>query len=636
MSDAPDVSRPPEVPRVPDVPEVPRRRQSALRLALEAALVLAISLVAVAAQLRWVTQYREGPSGDYAMHLANAAGFASIMDASGHLTEKLVAAWAWPDLYASGTYAVSYLLRPFTGASELGLLESLNFFLPIAVLGAYMLGRAVACPVSDVPRGSVASGMAIGATASVLLIADPRFILTCRRYWVDMPQTAMILITLAALVYSDGLRRRGWSIAFGVALGLSLLVKYTAVWFVGVPLVVSVVWGLWRERPRVSTVLEFLAAGGVAAACLLLLSNVSLRHGMYMTEAGELTPPLTFQLIFGCTATCLLWATFAWYRLRGVMAHATYAIALAGLIAGPWAIVNRFVIAERWRATALQMPEFQEQLRLSLHTFGFSLSWWILPCIALGAAAAVVFPSRRPSMGLVLLASLTGVTLTFLVLGYADRYLAPVTSLTAVLAAAWIPAVAWIAWPIFALSLVAPYMMLFGYPPSVDIPFEQIVSRHFAGTVANQRAEAPRDTEPVARAIHGGLQGARSVCILAPAEPETRDEMMALFYVLTAVENWSAAPARVEFGVYAGNDVSRQDLLALQPLRLRTLATWRGDPDADKLPAFGLSSEPPQAVVLPAPQADPEAATQRAFGGSWRRVPLDDTSIYLMLATSTR
>ncbi|PMV38174.1 hypothetical protein, partial [Pseudomonas sp. FW305-3-2-15-C-LB1] len=89
------------------------------------------------------------------------------------------------------------------------------------------------------------------------------FILTTRRYWVDMPQTAMVLICLGALVYSSGFRHRGWSVAFGGAFGLALLVKYTAIWFVGPPALASLVWGMWRERPSRRMRVEFVASGTV-------------------------------------------------------------------------------------------------------------------------------------------------------------------------------------------------------------------------------------------------------------------------------------------------------------------------------------------------------------------------------------
>jgi hypothetical protein len=577
------------------------------RLALESLLVLALAALAVYAHVRWVRLYHEPPQADYAVHVSEAAGFASVMAGQGHFTEKVAAAWGWPGLYADGVYATTWLLRPFTDAGSLGALESLAFYWVLAVIGAYLLGRA-------------GGGPAVGALAAVLVMCDVRLLHTSRRYWLDMPLGAMLLVSLAALVYSDGFRRPLASLAVGLSVGWCLLVKFTAVWFLPLPFVAALGWGAWRERPRRRAVLRFVVAGAIVGGGLAALGAWSQGQGPYVILARDLTPPLSFQLIFGAAALALLWATFAWFALDGVLANTTYALAIAVAMAAPWGLVNRFLIGERWRATALEESGFRAHFFDNLFYLNLTLPYFLIPCILGGIVAAAFW--RRTSLGFVLLAVLSGATITFAVLGGADRYLAPITALCAVLAVGVVPARGWIAWPLFVVSLVIPYFLLFA-PPVGRTPNEDVVNHWFAGTMALVRQDDLRDLEPLARAIDSAGPSARSFAVVShPSAPA--DRANTLYYMLCSVEAGRAAPRPVrDYALGPDGMPNAMELLPLEDVRVRTLAIWRGEEP-------GPGTSPPEVVALSAPATDAEAMVSRAFARSYTRLPIDDPDFIVL------
>ena len=88
---------------------------------------------------------------------------------------------------------------------------------------------------------------AVGAAA--LLGMLPMATAMTRLYYMENSLTAPLLVAFFALLRSENFQRRGWSLLFGVALGLALLAKWTAPIYLVLP-VLYVLWrsSFWREQ----------------------------------------------------------------------------------------------------------------------------------------------------------------------------------------------------------------------------------------------------------------------------------------------------------------------------------------------------------------------------------------------------
>jgi 4-amino-4-deoxy-L-arabinose transferase-like glycosyltransferase len=103
-----------------------------------------------------------------------------------------------------------------------------------------------------------------GALASLAVAATPAVLDFTRTYQFPVTAAAMLAACTYALLASEGLTRRGWSVAWGVLLGLMLLARTMTVAFVPAQLVAAVWLALARPEARRRRVAN-VALGGAAA-----------------------------------------------------------------------------------------------------------------------------------------------------------------------------------------------------------------------------------------------------------------------------------------------------------------------------------------------------------------------------------
>ena len=112
------------------------------------------------------------------------------------------------------------------------------------------------------------AGVAAGVAAAVFVACADGLVDFSRTAHTVMPATACAAVALAALVRSDGLTRRSWSIAFGAAAGAMVLGRSMTVAFVPALAAMAGAWA-WRRTPgrvAVRNGLLALAAALVVAA----------------------------------------------------------------------------------------------------------------------------------------------------------------------------------------------------------------------------------------------------------------------------------------------------------------------------------------------------------------------------------
>ncbi len=102
----------------------------------------------------------------------------------------------------------------------------------MAVFATFAIGRALGSPA----RG-LAAGILVGAYTEVFLES--------RVFMLDLPLTALVALTVWAVVRSEGFAHKGFSLAAGLIAGVGLLAKWTLPVFVG-----PVAAYLWRRDGR--------------------------------------------------------------------------------------------------------------------------------------------------------------------------------------------------------------------------------------------------------------------------------------------------------------------------------------------------------------------------------------------------
>jgi 4-amino-4-deoxy-L-arabinose transferase-like glycosyltransferase len=125
-------------------------------------------------------------------------------------------------------------------------------------------------------------GRRLGLVSVALLAFFPMFYAMSRYFYMEFALAALATLTVYLLLATDGFRRRGLSLLFGLSLGLGLLTTRTFVVYVAGPLVVallssrvvSLAWQRLKQRPRLYWTRLILALlGGLAVAALWYLPN---------------------------------------------------------------------------------------------------------------------------------------------------------------------------------------------------------------------------------------------------------------------------------------------------------------------------------------------------------------------------
>ncbi len=179
--------------------------------------------------------------------------------------------YRWPRL----TYLVSSIGTVFFGPRPMATILFTNaVFTLILFISLFKIGERLAAPKS-------------GLLACVILSLCPGFIEFFRRYGLDFPLMSVCCLSFLLLLGTEGFRRRGASILFGLSCGLVLFTKLQGVFILLAP-VCYAAFGGWKETKsrcegsesakagsqtggRRATALNMSLAAAFAGACALLL-----------------------------------------------------------------------------------------------------------------------------------------------------------------------------------------------------------------------------------------------------------------------------------------------------------------------------------------------------------------------------
>jgi hypothetical protein len=187
------------------------------------------------------------------------------------------------------------------------------FWLVVGVAGCYALGRQLA-------------GHWAGIMGAMLYLLFPFVHGVARLFYFETALVAFVTWNLYTLLKSEGWSRRGWSLAWGVTLGLGMLTKWTLPATVGLP-TLFVLWQAWQHMKREGQKAKggerhfrFVREGGALAVALIAGVGLALlflypnREGIPATLLGSWLYPL-FGLTWGITFYVVTRPASRWLNL---------------------------------------------------------------------------------------------------------------------------------------------------------------------------------------------------------------------------------------------------------------------------------------------------------------------------------
>jgi hypothetical protein len=210
----------------------PGKTLSLPQLAGPAWAAIAVTALFVGITCWWLTQDSRIPIFDAGLHLSLVQSVYHEIS-SGHLAKALTLTIPYPPfVYLVGTIGIA-----FGGASVASPIVVENIiFVPLLALGCYQLGRR-------------AFGASAGLLAVIFALGSPLIIAQFHVFMIDAPETAMVAVSVWAIIATEGFTRLGISAVAGLLVGLGALTKEPFVFFVAGVIAVTLARGgrqAWR------------------------------------------------------------------------------------------------------------------------------------------------------------------------------------------------------------------------------------------------------------------------------------------------------------------------------------------------------------------------------------------------------
>jgi len=266
-----------------------------------------------------------------------------------------------------------------------------------------------------------------GLLAALICLSSPMILLVTRDYLGEFPLAASVALAMYALVKSEGFTRWRESILFGFALGMGMMIKWTAwVFFLG-----PVLW-----------ILAGLFMGAVRRRAEL--SSRNLPEGKSESKESRI-------------ATAGISEKFI---------NLGWAVLLAALLATPWYLANWSTIIQHLVQSSPPTPPMSLFGGIFAYFLAFKSCFFFWPgflCLIIGLILSVVGSSARVRNGLLLSSILVTIVIFGLLENRSPRFAMPLIPMLSVLAAFWITRRRLLMVPITVLFLVLTLLASFGW-----------------------------------------------------------------------------------------------------------------------------------------------------------------------------
>jgi len=172
-------------------------------------LVFILCFFVVAINYAWRSIELRPPHWDMGRHLYNSVIYLNHFN-GGDLSHLLTDYKYYPPLI----YWVAIPYYIVFGLSIKTAILSNSFFVLVLGFSMYALGSRL-------------WGRRAGLLSAIFILCSPMLITQFKEFQLDAPATAMIALCMYLIIRTNEFKNRGWSLAFGVVLGLTMLTKWT-------------------------------------------------------------------------------------------------------------------------------------------------------------------------------------------------------------------------------------------------------------------------------------------------------------------------------------------------------------------------------------------------------------------------
>jgi Dolichyl-phosphate-mannose-protein mannosyltransferase len=264
----------------------------------------------------WLSQDRSIPIYDSGLHLLIA------LDVHEYLQHgELAAAFSPADPYPPLAYTVG-ALGVFVGGVGVAppiIAENL-VFVSLLVLGCYKVGR-------------LAFGPTGGLLAVIFALGSPLLIAQSHVFMIDVPETAMVAVSVWLIIATEGFSRIGASALAGLAVGLGMMTKEPFAFFVAGILVVTALRGGWRAWRGIVV----FAVVALVVALPWYLENYAVVHATGSTAVAAANHP---QYPSDIAPPRFSYDNLAWYLWNFINFQTFFPLFLFAATGWVWMIVG--------------------------------------------------------------------------------------------------------------------------------------------------------------------------------------------------------------------------------------------------------------------------------------------------------
>lgn len=185
-------------------------------------IISAIFIIFAVYNYLWISKNTLPPSWDDSWHLMSSLNYYRILtNPSFDMFEKLIHVdWYYPPFFKFST-AFFYMVF---GTSITTAVMTNVFYFGILLFSTYGIGK-------------ILFNRETGLLAAVIVSMYPDIFYYQRAYLLDLSLTAMITLSIYLLLLTENFKNLRYSLIFGAVLGMTFLVKWTAVFFIAGPFV---------------------------------------------------------------------------------------------------------------------------------------------------------------------------------------------------------------------------------------------------------------------------------------------------------------------------------------------------------------------------------------------------------------
>lgn len=230
--------------------------------------IVVTCLLIVTANYFWISNETRPPHWDMARHLYNSTWYFEYF--KNFEITKLIADYKY---YPPFLYWVTIPFYLIMGESIRTAVLTNSVFIFILAFSVYGIGNRL-------------WGRRASILATLFILCTPMLVTQFKEYQIDAPATAMVSLVAYLLIRAKEFSNKWWSLYLGIAIGFTMLTKWTLVFVLFLPILYSLISAIYKAWKRKDSEIIFNILIGLLSAFFVL-------SFWYLQNFGQ----LTFDLI---------------------------------------------------------------------------------------------------------------------------------------------------------------------------------------------------------------------------------------------------------------------------------------------------------------------------------------------------